>query len=62
MLLDDLTLHSSKYLWGIRRASNPTDVPAIEGAVMISPLGGDQPPTTLGSAHAYLLNRIKNCL
>lgn len=40
--LDELVAHTSKYLWGIRRADAVVDVPALERVVLLAPLGGVQ--------------------
>ncbi len=53
MLADDLTVNASKYLWGIRRTDTPDAVPAIEGAIMLAPLGGIRPKNRIGLADVY---------
>jgi len=47
---DDLTTNASKYLWGIRSVIEPGRVPAIEGAVLVAPLGGE--PSALPEGRA----------
>ena len=50
---DDLSTNASKYLWGIRRAKAPGQVPVIAGAVMVSPLGGPQSALDEGRADVF---------
>lgn len=53
MLADDLTVNASKYLWGVRRSEASDKVPAVEGAVMLAPLGGIRPNNRIGLADVY---------
>lgn len=53
MLTEDLTVNASKYLWGIRRTDTPDVVPAILGAIMLTPLGGTRPKSGIGLADVY---------
>ncbi|WP_435123347.1 hypothetical protein [Micromonospora tulbaghiae] len=48
---DDFAVSTSKYLWGIRRASNPDVVAAILQCVLMAPLGGPAAPLPSGRAN-----------
>jgi hypothetical protein len=54
MKWDDLTANASKYLWGIRRSGHPDQVPAISGAVMLTPAGGPASGLPSGLGDAFL--------
>ncbi|KIR64603.1 hypothetical protein [Micromonospora haikouensis] len=48
---DDFTVSTSKYLWGVRRASKPDAVAAIQQCVLMAPLGGPVAPLPSGRAN-----------
>jgi hypothetical protein len=51
---DDFTTHSSKYLWGIRSAEMPSEVPALTGVAIVAPLGGPSAALPEGRADVLL--------
>ena len=53
MTAEDLTTQASKYLWGIRLHDKPDQVPSVEGAVMLAPLGGPAAGTVAGLANVH---------
>lgn len=52
LLIDDLVMHSSKYLWGIRRADAVATAPALEQVVLLTSVGGVKAGRTEGRARA----------
>lgn len=54
LLIDDLVTHSSKYLWGIRRAGAATAASAVEEVVLLTTVGGVTAANTEGRARAVM--------